>query len=245
MNYEYGKLSTTSLGDLEVKVYIGPDEHPDSPLDWDLFGTMVCAHKRYTLGHVQLGSSPDEYMDDLAVMFYDQGLPERIQGTLYRVRDWDRTWADAILAAGEARVERARRKQNAEWAILPLYLYDHGGISMRTDPFSCRWDSSVVGYIYATPEEIATEGWTVEQAREALKGTVATYSDYLEGNVHRYDVQVSRISTCPCCGQQIREAVCEDACSGYIGDVGDMLDDVADILRAFGVENVLCPGGIE
>ena len=33
--------------------------------------------------------------------------------------------------------------------ILPLYLYDHSGITMNTCGFSCPWDSGQVGWIYA------------------------------------------------------------------------------------------------
>jgi hypothetical protein len=33
--------------------------------------------------------------------------------------------------------------------ILPLYLYDHGGITISCSPFSCPWDSGQVGWIYA------------------------------------------------------------------------------------------------
>lgn len=38
--------------------------------------------------------------------------------------------------------------------ILPLYLYDHGGITMSTTPFGCPWDSGQVGFIYATKNAI-------------------------------------------------------------------------------------------
>src|SRR5580692_11428356 len=41
--------------------------------------------------------------------------------------------------------------------VLPLYLYDHGGITMSTGPFLCPWDSGQVGYIVATPEAIRKE----------------------------------------------------------------------------------------
>ena len=34
--------------------------------------------------------------------------------------------------------------------ILPLYLYDHSGITMNTCGFSCPWDSGQVGWIYAS-----------------------------------------------------------------------------------------------
>jgi len=41
--------------------------------------------------------------------------------------------------------------------VLPLYLYDHSGITMKTTPFSCQWDSGQVGYIYVTYEDIRKE----------------------------------------------------------------------------------------
>ena len=36
-----------------------------------------------------------------------------------------------------------------KYVILPLYLYDHSGITISTGPFSCPWDSGQVGWIYA------------------------------------------------------------------------------------------------
>lgn len=34
--------------------------------------------------------------------------------------------------------------------VLPLYLYDHSGITINTTGFSCPWDSGQVGFTYAT-----------------------------------------------------------------------------------------------
>ena len=31
--------------------------------------------------------------------------------------------------------------------ILPLFLYDHSGITLQTSPFSCPWDSGQIGFI--------------------------------------------------------------------------------------------------
>jgi len=41
--------------------------------------------------------------------------------------------------------------------ILPLYLYDHSGITMNTTGFSCGWDSGQVGYIVMSYEKIRKE----------------------------------------------------------------------------------------
>ena len=39
------------------------------------------------------------------------------------------------------------------YTILPLYLYDHSGLSMNTSGFSCPWDSGQVGWIYCNNEK--------------------------------------------------------------------------------------------
>ena len=46
--------------------------------------------------------------------------------------------------------------------ILPLYLYDHSGITMNTCGFSCPWDSGQVGWIYADKAMIDKEDVEVD-----------------------------------------------------------------------------------
>lgn len=38
--------------------------------------------------------------------------------------------------------------------FLPVYMYDHSGQTIKTTPFSCPWDSGLIGYIYVTYEKI-------------------------------------------------------------------------------------------
>jgi len=99
--------------------------------------------------------------------------------------------------------------------ILPLYLYDHSGITMSTSKFSCPWDSGQVGFIYATPDTIDKEGPTDksdERVREILAGEVETYDLYLRGEVYYY--VVDKPVTCDH-GDTHYEDV--DACAGYLG----------------------------
>lgn len=82
---------------------------------------------------------------------------------------------------------------------LPLFLYDHSGITIRTRSFSdidpgC-WDSGCVGYIYLTYPEIRKEyGWRVvnkariKKIEEYLRAEVETYDDYLTGSVYGYQI---------------------------------------------------------
>jgi len=74
---------------------------------------------------------------------------------------------------------------------LPLYLYDHSGISMRTYPHGhhVAWDCGQVGYIFVTKERIKKEYGkvtkkTIEKAIEVLKGEVENYDQYIQGDVY-------------------------------------------------------------
>ena len=79
--------------------------------------------------------------------------------------------------------------------VLPLYLYDHGGITISTTPFSCQWDSGQVGWIYVTDkkarEELGYERIS-RQRRETiaryLRGEVETYDQYLRGDIWGYQI---------------------------------------------------------
>lgn len=48
---------------------------------------------------------------------------------------------------GWGEMEKAIIKDNDVAIILPLYLYDHSGITIATSPFGCRWDSGVYLHI--------------------------------------------------------------------------------------------------
>jgi hypothetical protein len=92
--------------------------------------------------------------------------------------------------------------------LIPLFLYDHSGISMRPgatitdipseDDVSARgknpwdsagWDTSMVGYIYTTEELIEMTGAPRDDIDRQLRGEVEEYSAYLEGNVWVFVVE--------------------------------------------------------
>lgn len=83
----------------------------------------------------------------------------------------------------------------AEWwgehgkggAMLPLYLYDHSGLTMRTAPFACPWDSGLVGFIYMTRDTIEKE--RITDPDSVLRSEVETYDQYLRGDVYCFSVE--------------------------------------------------------
>ena len=81
--------------------------------------------------------------------------------------------------------------------ILPLGLYDHGGISMYIGGKTDEWDSGQVGFIYVTKDDLDREGLTIESAEEILRNEVKIYDAYLTGNVYRWDAY-QQVKACSC-----------------------------------------------
>jgi len=103
--------------------------------------------------------------------------------------------------------------------ILPLYLYDHGGITISTEPFSCKWDSGQVGWIVVSKEKVRKEygvkyiTWIVrEMVKRSLEAEVKTYDQYLTGDVYGY--RISKITKCEL-GHEHEEEL--DSCWGFYG----------------------------
>ena len=98
--------------------------------------------------------------------------------------------------------------------VLPLYLYDHSGITMNTTGFSCGWDSGQVGIIYVTPEGIKAEGITREQAEANLRSEVEVYDLFIRGAVYGFIVEqeIGRDE----CGHSEWEQT--DSCFGFYGE---------------------------
>lgn len=124
--------------------------------------------------------------------------------------------ADEIIAV--------TKRKDVLW--MPLYLYDHSGITIKAgapqadwmssaNRYACDgagWDTSTVGIIYCTKKK-SVEEWgkkkftkDVEQrAIKYLQGEVETYASYLEGDV------IGFIATGPD-GEEI------DSCWGFFPD---------------------------
>jgi hypothetical protein len=108
--------------------------------------------------------------------------------------------------------------------IEPVYLYDHSRQTLALSPFSCKWDSGQVGFIYITKSDLENN-----KARKVLEAEFKTYRNYIEGNVFSYEIIEEE--TCKCCWQTQEEVI--DSCSGFINDdwnelMNDMKANVAN-----------------
>lgn len=90
----------------------------------------------------------------------------------------------------------ALEKANPKGIVLPLYLFDHSGITMNTTGFHCPWDSGQVGFIVASADKIrecfVTKRITNkvrQRAHEVLIGEVETFDQYIRGDVYGFVVE--------------------------------------------------------
>ena len=101
-------------------------------------------------------------------------------------------------------------KDNDVSVILPLFLYDHSGITMRTTSFHDQWDSGQIGFIYVSKKKIREEysvRYVTKKMRERITGyliaEVETYDQYLRGDVYGFVITKH--------GEEV------DSCWGYYG----------------------------
>lgn len=201
--------SETQIKDITIK--IERDADVESPREWDNVGTMVCWHSRYNLGDEQPSASYQDYrigmVEDVEPGF--EAMLERLEQT-WLSKPWEAEWTKEYEELVEAKIEARLEKY---YFILPLYLYDHSGITMNTGGLSCSWDSGQVGFIYVTKERAREQyGFKrltkerVQKVYEYLDSEVKTYAAYLEGDVYGYIIEGENIN---------------DSCWGYIGPDGE------------------------
>jgi len=150
--------------------YLIQDDCNETPREWDNLGKMVCWHRNYNLGDKHNYAEPSDFFIGMAE---DLGISEKQLETFS---------SDAM---------QKFVLKHKDIILLPLYLYDHSGISMRTYPHGqhVAWDCGQVGYIYVTKEMVIKEYGkftkkNIEQAIEVMKGEIDTYDKCIQGEVY-------------------------------------------------------------
>lgn len=185
---------TFTIGSYKVRVTVD-EEALDPREDFDNAGMMACWHSRYNLGDEQPKCSPEDYllrmMQDRELNLHGKWVPDE-------VKEQDL----------KAYIEK-------HFLVLPLYLYDHSGLSMQVTPFQCLFDSGKVGFIYVDRESKA-----YDNLREGLIAEVQVYSQYLQGDVWQYVIEDSSGNVVnSCCGFYGFDACVSEArhiASGYV-----------------------------
>ena len=201
MKHDPAKLKTlyidldgdTHFGDYVITV--AQDTFVESPREWDNMGTMVCWHRNYNLGDVDGAKEYGEFGSQSNFWIELAGIEDEGQEL-----DMDKVMELAY-------------KRNI---ILPLYLYDHSGITMNTTGFSCGWDSGCVGFIYVSLEQVRKE-YSAKRVSKKLRariekyltGEVETYDSYLTGDVRGFSIVRN---------DDDGDEIDVNSCWGYFGD---------------------------
>ncbi len=123
-----------------------------------------------------------------------------------------------------AEMAKDLRKNHDAVVVLPVYMYDHSGQTIRTTPFGDRWDSGQLGFIIATREAIkASYGGKIvtkqkrERAEQHLKGEIETLDQYLTGDVYGFTLNTFD----PAVNDADDDGDFKDSCWGFYGDTTD------------------------
>lgn len=111
-----------------------------------------------------------DLVDDLAIQFLgimeDETYPklgDEFPAARFgrMIAEADSAWIDEFLNDAKEGELQDILDSLDKYIILPLFLYDHSGITISTGPFSCPWDSGQVGWIYAEKKKLIEEtGYT-------------------------------------------------------------------------------------
>jgi hypothetical protein len=118
------------------------------------------------------------------------------------------------------RTELAEANFHEDDIVVPVYMYEHSGITISTTPFSCRWDSGQLGFAVISYKKIVWEYGTNlpenrEIARRVLEGEVETLDQYLRGEVYTFDL----VQTSECDLGHEHEEIIESCCGFYGSDL--------------------------
>jgi len=168
--YADDKFAITTTDGRKFRLVIDIDEHPEDPRSWDNIGTMLCCNRNYRLGDCNSNEETEKQLAEICRKYgkSDEEIDEMTFG------------------------EEIRFILNQDNICgLPLWLYDHSGISISTGVVG-SWDSSFVGLIFVEKDFYLAqtclkdeENWK-EAAKKTLEGEIKTYDDYLTGEVFSY-----------------------------------------------------------
>ena len=167
-----------------VRLVVREDPEPENPRTWgNNFGTVIC-FDRVWRGDRHGFTGKDEFLKDRLTAHFQSG--DRAQAFLDRLTGPEKARDDAVI-----------RELGKDHAILPVYLYRHGGDTVSTEPFPDRWDSGQIGWIYADANRIREyfgdmNAFTRPLAEELLRSEVGTWNDYIRGENYVYDLKDER-----------------------------------------------------
>lgn len=159
--------------------------------------------------------------EDVMVVFHKKyALGDDVSKHGYRKDDfssWDELEAQII-------------KDHDPVVIKPIYMYDHSGITIATTPFSCKWDSGQIGFVFM-PKKGAYAAYMTKRITKAIK---AKCEQYIDATIKEYDAFISGDIYCYNIVDEDGNDVEDGSCGGFYGmeEVKKEATEVAKALDA-------------
>lgn len=189
----------------ELDIIIQNDTDTENPLSWNNSIKVVYSSSRYILGNEEVSNLAE----------YIMGLLE--YGDDYQNRMYDKYGDTKELF--DILLERLNKKG---YVALPVYAYIHSGVTVKTNPFGCRWDSGLSGFIYTKRTDYIKDFGAKKNVKNSvienhLKGNLETFDAWLQGEVYWFSVEDAET------GNLL------DSCGGFYGD--DYANDMVDYIN--------------
>ena len=208
----------------EYVLHIQQDSDPENPRTlYDHDTLMACFHPRYRLGDTIDQREPEAFWQGLVRKYVPEAtlfnkanakpdeIPDRYtwednDGTVYGNLT---SWKVCLYYVEDLTIPQCQSLLYPYLVSLPLWLYDHGGITIGCGdlvyPYDDRWDSGLVGWIVYARQAEDGENWC-ENAYARMLAEVEEYDQYLQHEVYGFTLYKNR--------EEI------DSCWGYYG--GDL-----------------------
>ena len=195
-------MTETTTKQHRVRIIQDPDA--SSPREDDNLGTIVAWHRNYALSDkdaLNNQETPGEFFVRLAQTLEQEHTKYDTNPPRYDEDYQNLTDSHAISII------------RAYAVMLPVFMYEHGGITISTGAFSDKWDSGQLGWIYCSHKKAKDEGIDLNKLEGYLQGEVKTYASFLEGDMYGFIVE--ECDKCESCDHE--EWVEVQSCWGFYG----------------------------
>lgn len=129
----------------------------------------------------------------------------------------DEHWFDLNDYNDFEELEKDLVKNHDAVVVLPVYIYDHSGITIKTSPFGCSWDSGLLGFIVAFRQDVIKEydvktrisAKVKKTVTKVLESEISILNQFISNDVYSFDLIDLKT------GETI------DSCGGFYGDSAD------------------------
>lgn len=173
-------MITKIIWDKEYKLIISQDDYDESPREWDNIWTFVMAHRSYNLWDEKLEIHWNSFEEDFAYHINDK----------YNIIE-----LESDYSMSEEEQEKIYDWINNNIVLREVYMMDHSWISLSTKAFWCRWDSWMIGYIYAHKDliskELILQEWEDWESKllKILDEEIKTLDQYVRGEIYKYVIK--------------------------------------------------------